>query len=65
MLIRGLNEVMPDLADPEALAGFFIAVVDGLVIQNLLSVNDVSTKRYVELIKLLLKNEKGEKNVGI
>jgi len=55
MLIRGLNEVIPELNDPEALAGFFIAVVDGLVIQNLLSINEVSTKRYVELIKLLLK----------
>lgn len=65
MLIKGLNEVIKDLDDPEALASFFIAAVDGLVIQNLLSINEVSTKRYVKLIKLLLKKEKGEENVRI
>ncbi|MDY0132307.1 MAG: TetR/AcrR family transcriptional regulator [Desulforegulaceae bacterium] len=65
MLVRGLNEVVPDLRDPDALASFFIAAVDGLVIQNLLSINEVSSKRYVELIKILFKNTKGEEDVRI
>lgn len=54
LLMTGLKELYPKLGDPEAVASFLIASVDGLVIQNLLDIKTVSTDRHVSLVKGVL-----------
>jgi AcrR family transcriptional regulator len=55
-LIENISKLYPDCGDKEALAGFVIASIDGLVIQNLLEIDDIEPKRYVDLIKPILIN---------
>jgi AcrR family transcriptional regulator len=51
MLIENLSEFYPEAGEYEAFAGLIIAAVDGLVIQNLLGINQVPASEYVKLLK--------------
>lgn len=54
MLQEAILELFPGISDPEAVSAFIVASVDGLVIQNLLDIEKVPTKRFVSLIQSVL-----------
>lgn len=54
MLVETILKLFPEVSDPEAVSAFLVASVDGLVIQNLLDIDKVPTKRFVKLIQSVL-----------
>ena len=54
-LIENLEKYYPDFKDIEAFAAFLVASIDGLIIQNLLEIDNVEPERYSAIIQSLLK----------
>ncbi|PID77985.1 MAG: TetR family transcriptional regulator [Deltaproteobacteria bacterium] len=57
LISEGLEKLFPGIKDSEAFAGFIIASIDGLVIQNLLGIDKISTDRYVYILNCFLQKQ--------
>jgi len=59
-IMVNIEKFFPSIEDCNAMSRFVIASIDGLLIQNILGITPLETKRYIKLLKNL--NHQEEKN---